>query len=90
MALQPWFDAVALHHQADAHAGGLRLRLPDGDGLQAIALLRDRHGPVPVLVVTGETAPAEQAALAHPGVVLLHKPVQTALLLQGLLRSLPG
>ena len=66
------------------------LRLPDGDGLQAIAWLRDRHGPLPVLVVTGETGPAEQAVRVHPGVVLLHKPVQTALLLQGLLRSLPG
>ena len=66
------------------------LRLPDGDGLQAIALLRDRHGPVPVLVVTGETGPAEQAVHAHPGALLLQKPVQTALLLRGLLRSLPG
>lgn len=94
-AVQPLGSLAALQQQLQSPGSGPELlltdlRLPDGDGLQAIALLRDRHGPVPVLVVTGETASAEQATLAHPGVVLLHKPVQQSLLLQGLLRSLPG
>ena len=55
-----------------------------------MARLRDRHGPVPALVLTGDTGPAEKAAYASQGVEVLHKPVQPASLLQGLLRSLPG
>ena len=64
------------------------LRLPDGDGLQAIARLRARHGPVPVVVVTGDTASAGLAAQAGQGVEVLHKPVQPAELLHQLLHSL--
>ncbi len=64
-------------------------RLPDGDGLQAIALWRATLGPLVVLVVTGDTGPAEQAAYARLGVPLLHKPVGPENLLQQLLLSLP-
>ena len=86
---------AALQQQLQTSASAPELlltdhRLPDGDGLQAVARLRDRHGPVPALVLTGDTGPAEKAAYASQGVEVLHKPVQPASLLQGLLRSLPG
>jgi signal transduction histidine kinase/CheY-like chemotaxis protein len=64
------------------------LRLPDGDGPQAINLLRGRHGPVPALAFTGDTGAAEQAPFADLGVAVLHKPVSPSDLLHGLLQSL--
>jgi signal transduction histidine kinase/CheY-like chemotaxis protein len=83
----------ALLHQLDSPTAPpdlllTDLRLPDGDGLQAVAHLRARHGPVPVLVVTGDTGPAELAALAGQGDAVLHKPVRPGDLLQQLLHSL--
>jgi two-component system, sensor histidine kinase len=63
-------------------------RLPDGDGVQAIGLLQARHGLVPVLVLTGDTAQAVAAAYAGPNMAVLHKPVQPEDLLQHLLHRL--
>jgi CheY-like chemotaxis protein/nitrogen-specific signal transduction histidine kinase len=63
-------------------------RLPDGSGLQAIDGLRRRHGPVPVLVLTGDTGPAELLAMANLGVAVLIKPVRPDALLHRLMLSL--
>jgi CheY-like chemotaxis protein/anti-sigma regulatory factor (Ser/Thr protein kinase) len=60
-------------------------RLPDGDGLQAIARLRAGLGPVPVLLITGDTAPELVARFAQQGLVVLHKPFRAEALLQRLL-----
>lgn len=60
-------------------------RLPDGDGLQAIARLHARLGPVPVLLITGDTAPALVARFGELGLEVLHKPVGAEALLQRLL-----
>jgi signal transduction histidine kinase len=64
------------------------LRLPDGDGPQAVTRLRGRHGPVPALALTGDTGAAAQADFASLGVVLLYKPVSPPDLLQRLLQGL--
>ncbi len=84
---------AALHRQLQVPAQSPELlltdwRLPDGDGLQAIAQLRAHCGPVPALLLTGDTGAADLAAQAQPGTVLLHKPVQAAALLQALKRGL--
>jgi len=50
------------------------LRLPGGSGWDVVTLVRQRFGPLPVLVVTGNTAPADLAALAASGLAVLHKP----------------
>lgn len=50
------------------------LRLPDGDGLAAIAALRQHHATARGLVLTGDTAPEELARLADSGLPVLHKP----------------
>ncbi len=60
-------------------------RLPDGNGLQAIALLRAQLGAVPALLVTGDTAPALVAQFAQQGLAVLHKPFRAEALLQRLL-----
>ena len=65
-------------------------RLPDGDGLQAIARLRARLGPVPALMFTGDTATELLARAQAQGVPVLHKPVATDLLLQALGRFRPA
>jgi CheY-like chemotaxis protein len=59
--------------------------LPDGDGLQAIARLQVRLGSVPVLLITGDTAPALVARFAELGLDVLHKPFGAEALLQRLL-----
>lgn len=50
------------------------LRLPGGSGFDVVALARRRFGQLPVLVVTGNTAPADIAALGDSGLAVLHKP----------------
>ncbi|MDP1535069.1 MAG: response regulator, partial [Rubrivivax sp.] len=72
----------ALRVALDALAPGERqfdllitdLRLPGGTGLDVVALARQRLGALPALVVTGNTAPADIAALAASGLPVLHKP----------------
>jgi signal transduction histidine kinase/ActR/RegA family two-component response regulator len=64
-------------------------RLPDGDGLQAIERLRARLGPVPVLLITGDTAPALVARFAALGLDVLHKPFRSEALLQRLQAGRP-
>lgn len=59
-------------------------RLPDGNGLQAIDQLRARRGQVPVLVVSGDTAPALAAQWSQRGLVVLHKPFRPEQLLHQL------
>ena len=56
--------------------------LPDGSGLCAIEMARARHGHLPALVITGDTAAAHLQTLLNVGVPVLHKPFQT----DGLLR----
>ncbi len=64
--------------------------LPDGDGLQAIDRLRARLGPVPVLLITGDTAPALVARFAELGLDVLHKPFGGDAVLQRLLAKRPA
>ena len=49
-------------------------RLPDGSGLDVAQRLRDRFGQVPVLVVTGDTSPADVSRLRASGLSVMHKP----------------
>jgi signal transduction histidine kinase/CheY-like chemotaxis protein len=59
-------------------------RLRQGDGLAALAALHTELGPVPAMLVTGDTAPHTLAQLAASGHRVLHKPVDGALLAQAL------
>jgi len=59
-------------------------RLRQGDGLSALAALHAELGPVPAMLVTGDTAPDTLAQLAASGHRVLHKPVDGALLAQAL------
>ncbi len=87
--LQAWGASVAafdgpgaLGAAMDALAPGERradllitdLRLCGGSGFDVVALARRGFGPLPVLVVTGNTAPADIAALVESGLAVLHKP----------------
>ncbi len=62
-------------------------RLRRGDGLSAVAALQAELGPVPALLLTGDTAPQTLALLAASGHRVLHKPVDGAALAQ-VLRTL--
>ena len=65
-------------------------RLPDGSGLECIALIRAAAGhPVPAVVVSGDTAPADLARLAAAGLPVLRKPFRAAELLALLHAALP-
>jgi len=59
-------------------------RLRTGDGLAALAALHAELGPVPAMLVTGDTAPATLALLQASGHRVLHKPVDGATLAQAL------
>ena len=50
------------------------LRLPGGDGLTLAREVHAALGPVPTLVITGNTAPQDMQALAASGLPVLHKP----------------
>ncbi|MEP7297171.1 MAG: hybrid sensor histidine kinase/response regulator [Burkholderiales bacterium] len=86
-------------HLAVCAQGGLALpglvvsdqRLADGSGLDCIALIRAQAGrEVPVVVVTGNTAPSELAVLDRAGLPVLHKPFRAAELLALLHAALPA
>lgn len=53
-------------------------RLRGESGFEAIARLRDRAGPVPAIVVTGDTAPENIRRAQASGFRVLHKPVDGA------------
>jgi CheY-like chemotaxis protein len=62
-------------------------QLTAGTGLQVIETLRARHGAVPALLVTGNTAPTEIARLSASGVPLLHKPFRAEALLAAIAKA---
>jgi signal transduction histidine kinase/ActR/RegA family two-component response regulator len=59
-------------------------RLPDGTAQDVAACLHVRQPGVPVLIITGDTAPADLARLARTGFQVLHKPFSAAALLAAL------
>ncbi|HSC63316.1 MAG TPA: hybrid sensor histidine kinase/response regulator [Caldimonas sp.] len=59
-------------------------RLPDGSGLAVARRLRARFGLVPVLVVTGDTSPADVSQLRASGLTVMHKPFASDELLAAL------
>ena len=75
--VRDWLDAD--HARPDMLLTDQQLNA--GNGLQVIAALRERHGAVPALLVTGNTAPAEIARLVATGVPVLHKPFRAETLL---------
>ena len=56
-------------------------RLPGASALQVVEQVRQQAGPVPALVVTGDTAPQEIAMLIDTGLPVLHKPFRAEQLL---------
>ncbi len=100
LLLQHWgaevqaFASMAALRAADTAAPDLLLtdlRLPDGQGTDALLLLRQRWPALPALIVTGNTAPDDLAALEHwrdAGVPVLLKPFATAALQSGVLAAL--
>ena len=52
----------------------MELRFPDGDGLEAVAALRQRHPSCPVVVVSGSDDPGDVDAAVRAGAAaVLHK-----------------
>jgi len=93
LRLQQWGAAVtafdgqpALREQLRALPRRIDLvltdnRLPEASALQVVELIRQHAGPVPALVVTGDTAPQEIAMLIDTGLPVLHKPFRAEQLL---------
>ncbi len=61
-------------------------RLAGATGLEVIEALHSYAGPVPALVITGDTAPADLARLASSGVTVLHKPFRAEALLAAIMQ----
>lgn len=55
--------------------------LPDGTGIEVAQLLRATAGTLPVLLVTGDTAPGDIALVHSSGLPVLHKPFTSDALL---------
>lgn len=49
---------------------------PAGTGLEAIAAIRSVHGPVPALIVSGDTTETLRLRIEGAGLILLRKPVR--------------
>jgi signal transduction histidine kinase/ActR/RegA family two-component response regulator len=58
------------------------------DGIDAIAQLRERHGHLPAVLVTGDTAPDRLREAQRAGLATLHKPVTLNRLLEAIEREL--
>jgi signal transduction histidine kinase/ActR/RegA family two-component response regulator len=56
-------------------------RLRGATGLDVVTAVRQYGGPVPTLVITGDTAPGDLALLAANGLHVLHKPFRADALL---------
>jgi signal transduction histidine kinase len=80
----------AMAHLDDGFAPDVLLvdhRLRGERGTEVIARLRDRLGPVPALLVTGDTEPRLMQAARDAGHPVVHKPVQGPVLV-GLLQQM--
>jgi DNA-binding response OmpR family regulator len=63
-------------------------RLQGATGIEVIEAVRRYGGPVPVLVITGDTAPDDLALMAASGLQVLHKPFRADALLAAITRTL--
>ena len=63
-------------------------RLRGATGLEVIDAVRRYAGPVPVLVITGDTAPDDLALMAATGLQVLHKPFRADALLDSIRASM--
>lgn len=63
-------------------------RLRGATGLEVIEAVRRYGGPVPVLVITGDTAPDDIALLAASGLQVLHKPFRADALLAAVVQAM--
>jgi signal transduction histidine kinase len=63
-------------------------RLRGATGVEVIEAVRQYGGPVPVLVITGDTAPDDIALMAASGLLVLHKPFRADALLAAIMRAL--
>jgi signal transduction histidine kinase/CheY-like chemotaxis protein len=81
----------AFDHGHSPDAMIVDFRLSDGvDGIAAIAELQQAFGPVPAVLVSGESTASELARIQACGVPLLHKPVAPARLRSVLTHLLSG
>ncbi len=63
-------------------------RLHGATAVEAIEAVRQYGGPVPVLVITGDTAPDDIALMAANGWLVLHKPFRADALLAAITQAL--
>jgi CheY-like chemotaxis protein/anti-sigma regulatory factor (Ser/Thr protein kinase) len=63
-------------------------RLRGTTGIEVIEAVRRYGGPVPALVITGDTAPDDIALMAASGLQVLHKPFRADALLAAIMRAL--
>lgn len=65
-------------------------RLPnDETGVDAIETVRAKWGPIPALLLSGETSPATLRSMTNSGVPVLRKPIAAERLLRHIADSLP-
>lgn len=73
----------------DLIVSDFRLRAGES-GIRTIAELRRRLGPVPALLITGDTAPDRLKEAQASGLPLLHKPLSAGELRDALLAAMPA
>jgi signal transduction histidine kinase len=74
--------ALAALAESDAMPNGLLVdyHLDRGNGIDAIAVLRERLGEVPAILITADRSPNVREEARAQGVQLLHKPIKPAAL----------
>lgn len=55
-------------------------RLKDETGADAVAALQELLGPIPVVIVTGDTSPSDLRSALDAGTIVVHKPIDGRLL----------
>jgi CheY-like chemotaxis protein len=91
--VQATIPAAGVGRPVGVHLSALitDLRLPGANGFEVSAAVRQALGPtLPVLVITGNTAPQDLLALSDSGLAVLHKPFRAEQLQAALQRLLEG
>ncbi|MGE0121001.1 MAG: ATP-binding protein [Dongiaceae bacterium] len=89
-AIEAMAQLAATNRRPDAIVADYRLR-GDKTGAEAIVALREAvRGPVPGVILTGDTEPGRMAEAAASGFELLYKPIDPVRLRDLLMRLLPG
>lgn len=65
-------------------------RLKEETGGDVACALRERLGPIPIVIVTGDTSPSDLRSAVGAGTIVVHKPIDGRLLARAMAEAMSG